>query len=444
MKEKINRRTFLKNTAVAGAALSLSANTIRSFAEASANEKVVVAVAGIRDRGNFLTSKFAGYNNCEVKYVIDVDRRYLEKAVDTAFKAQQKKPFALTDFRKALEDNDVDALVIATPDHWHAPMTIEALKAGKHVYLEKPCSHNPAEGEMLVKAQKKYGKLVQMGNQRRSMAVAQRMVEEIKEGIIGNVYFAKTWYANNRGPIGFGKKIDVPDYLNWELWQGPAPRLPYRSNVHPYNWHWFWHWGTGEALNNGTHEIDVARWALGVDFPKKVVSLGGRYNFVGEDDWECPDTQTITIEFEQGKSIFWEGRSCNNYPIEGDGRGVILYGTKGTIVYLAHSYKVFGLDNKLVKTVGRREAAADSTNTTDPGLADNHAGNFIESIRGNSKLTSPIDQGHKSVLLCQLGNIALRTNSVINCDPKTGRILNNPAAEKLWSREYEPAWEPKI
>jgi len=188
----------------------------------------------------------------------------------------------------AIEDKDIDALVIATPDHWHAPMTLEALKAGKNVYVEKPCSHNPAEGEMLVAAQKKYGKLVQMGNQRRSTVVANKMMEEIKEGIIGDVYFARTWYANTRGPIGFGKKAAVPDYLDWELWQGPSPRVDYRDNIHPYNWHWFWHWGTGEALNNGTHEIDVARWALGVDFPKKVVSLGGRYCFTGKDDWNVP------------------------------------------------------------------------------------------------------------------------------------------------------------
>lgn len=443
MKEKMNRRTFLKNAAVTGAALSLSANTIRSFAEGSANEKIVVAVAGVKSRGNELTGQFARLKNCEVKYVIDVDSRYLESAVDTALRAQQKKPATLTDFRKALEDKDIDALVIATPDHWHTPMTIEALKAGKHVYLEKPCSHNPAEGEMLVKAQKKYGKLVQMGNQRRSMAVANQMIQEIKDGIIGNVYFAKTWYANRRGTIGFGKKVDVPEYLDWELWQGPAPRVAYRSNVHPYNWHWFWRWGTGEALNNGTHEIDVARWALGVDFPTKVTSLGGRYHFVNKDDWECFDTQTITIDFKEKKSILWEGRSCNNYPVEGTGRGVTLYGTGGTIVYLATKYKVFDADNKSVKQVGE-QTSADTTNIVDPGLGDSHVENFVEAIRGNTKITSPIDEGHKSVLLCQLGNIALRTNSVINCDPKTGRILNNPPAEKLWSRDYEAGWEPKI
>ena len=441
MKTKLNRRTFLKKSGKASIALGISIGTLRAFAEGSPNEKIVAAVAGINNRGNYLIERFAKLPNCEVKYVIDVDSRFLDKAIETGFKAQNKKPQALTDYRKALEDKDIDVLVIATTDHWHAPMTIEALKAGKNVYVEKPCSHNPAEGQMLVEAQKKYGKLVQMGNQRRSTAVANKMIEEIKEGIIGDVYFARTWYANNRGPIGFGKKTAVPGYLDWDLWQGPAPRIDYRDNIHPYNWHWFWHWGTGEALNNGTHEIDMARWALGVDFPKKVISLGGRYCYAGKDDWECPDTQTITIEFEGRKSILWEGRSCNGFAVEGDQRGVVLYGSKGSIMYISSLYKVFDGDNKLVKTVGRQQAS-DSTDTKDPGLEDNHVGNFIEAIRGISKLTAPIDEGHKSTLLCQLGNIALRTNSVLICDPKTGHILDNAPAMKLWGREYESGWKP--
>ena len=314
MTNKISRRGFMKTTGMIALGLTVSSDNV--FSKSSANNKVVAAVAGIRSRGKTLARQFAELKNGEVKYVVDVDKRYLESAAQDVAKIQGNKPRMLQDFRKALEDEDVDVLLIATPDHWHASMTIEAVRAGKHVYVEKPCSHNPAEGEMLVKAMNKYGKLIQMGNQHRSSKISNQMVKEISQGIIGRPYMVKCWYSNNRSPIGFGEKIAVPDYLDWSLWQGPAPRVDYRSNVHPYNWHWFRHWGTGEALNNGTHEIDIARWVLGVDFPKKVSSLGGRYHYVGKDDWEFPDTQSIAIEFEGGKLITWEGRSCNKYQID--------------------------------------------------------------------------------------------------------------------------------
>jgi len=451
----INRRDFLRTTGAAGlvglasgcarlgTGAAKSAGRFYVGRKSSPNEKVMVATVGIRSRGKKLTGEFAGYKNSEVRYVVDVDGRYLDAAAKTAADAQGKTPGKLQDFRKALDDKDVDAIAIATPDHWHAPMTIMALKAGKHVYVEKPCSHNPAEGEMLVAAQKKYRPLIQMGNQRRSLAVAHQMVNEIREGVIGNVYFAQTWYTNNRAPIGFGKRVPVPDYLDWDLWQGPAPRVPYRSNILPYNWHWFWHWGTGEALNNGTHEIDVARWAMGVDFPFRVSSAGGRYHYVGEDDWEAFDTQTISIEFKEGKCISWEGRSCNKFTVHGASRGVTLVGTEGAIEYLSNSYTVYDKDGKLVKSVGRA-SGGDVTDTVDPGLGSSHSGNFVDAIRGEAKLNSPIHEGHKSVLLCQLGNIALRTGTTLNINPKNGHILKNRAAQKLWSRDYERGWEPKV
>jgi len=182
-------------------------------------------------------------------------------------------------------------------------MAIEAVKAGKHVYVEKPCCHNPREGELLVEAYRKYGKQVQMGNQRRSMNLVRMMVDDIRAGVIGRVFLAKCFYSRKRPPIGVGKEAAVPEGLDWDLWQGPAPRVPYRDNLHPYNWHWFWHWGTGEALNNGVHMMDIARWAMGLDHPVKVSSFGGRWHHVGVDDWECPDTQEILLEFDGGRMI---------------------------------------------------------------------------------------------------------------------------------------------
>ena len=182
-----------------------------------------------------------------------------------------------------------------------------AMQAGKHAYLEKPCSYAPAEGEILIQAATKYKRVLQMGNQRRAWPNVREGIMALKEGAIGRAYFGKSWYATNRKPIGIGKETVVPEWLDWDLWQGPATRVPYKDNVVHYNWHWFWHWGTGEALNNGTHMIDLLRWGLDVDYPTMVSSVGGRY--FANDDWETPDTQTISIEFGNKCSMTWEGRS---------------------------------------------------------------------------------------------------------------------------------------
>ena len=234
------------------------------------------------------------------------------------------------DFRESLQDKDIDAMVIAAPDHWHAPAALLAMQAGKHVYLEKPSSHNPREGELLIEAARKYNKAVQLGNQRRSFPRVIQGMQELKNGVIGRPYLGKGWYANNRGPIGTGKEVAVPEWLDWDLWQGPAPRKTFKDNIVHYNWHWFWHWGTGEALNNGTHMIDLLRWGMDVDYPVKVSSNGGRYRY--QDDWETPDTQVINLDFKEGVSMTWEGRSCNGTLIEGSGAGVIFYGEEGSYV----------------------------------------------------------------------------------------------------------------
>jgi predicted dehydrogenase len=267
----------------------------------------------------------------------------------------------------------------------------------------------------------------------------------VHEGIIGNAYFAKGWYANNRKPIGIGKKIAVPANLNWDLWQGPAPREDYRDNLVHYNWHWFWNWGTGEACNNGTHEIDCMRWALGVDFPTKVTSGGGRY--AAKDDWQTPDTQTITFEFGSNKSIAWEGISCNNYSVQGSGRGFVIYGDKGTLVNKGgDDYKIFDAANKLIAEA-KDAAATDTINPLGPGenLDGYHFRNFIEAIRKDTPLNGEVAEGHKSVLLCHLGNISQRVGRTLHCNPNEGgKIINDKEAQKLWGRDYQPGWEPKV
>ncbi len=349
----------------------------------------------------------------------------------------------IKDFRKILDDKDLDAVYIATPDHWHTPASILCLMAGKHVYVEKPISHNPKEGEMLVDAVRKYNRILQIGTQRRSWPTLTQGIEELKNGVIGKVYMAKTWYANTRGPIGIGKVVPVPSNLDYELWQGPAPRRPYKDNLIHYNWHWLWNWGTGEALNNGTHEIDVARWGLGLDFPTKVSSFGGRYQF--KDDWETPDTQVITYESPEA-TIVWEGRSCNGSYVDNRSRGVLFYGENGTMHTGDNSYIIYDKANKLVKDVKSDIIITEGLNTSSPGeeLDAVHVLVFLENVRNNRKPFADALCGHKSTLWMQLGNISQRVGRELNIDPSNGHIIGDEDAMKYWTRDYEKGWEPKF
>lgn len=435
-----NRRSFVKKTAlgVAGVSMAVSAKSYSRIW--GANERLNAAVMGTRSRGSALMNNFMDADNVLLSHIIDVDKNVLERSISSAEKKQGTKPKGSDDVRKVLQDKDLDILVIAAPDHWHAPASLMAMKADKHVYVEKPCSHNPAEGEILIEAQKKFGKVIQMGNQQRSGLHTIKAISDIKDGLIGKPYLGKAWYANKRGPIGTGKKVPVPSHLNYELWQGPAPRADYQDNLIHYNWHWFWNWGTGEICNNGTHEIDICRWALGVDYPTLVSSNGGRYHY--QDDWEFYDTQIASFDFEDGKTISWEGRSCNNLPDEGWGRGVSIHGTEGSVLIDRNVYKLFDKNSKLVK----EETAATISSTMDTvgaggGLTDNHVANMLNAIRKGEEQASPIHEGHKSVLLCHLGNIAQKMGRSLNTDPNNGKILGDKEALKMWGRKYEKGWE---
>jgi len=438
----MKRRDFIKSSSFAAAGITFLHFPV--FGKNAPSNKVILAVMGINSRGAYLAEEFSKLANVEIAYLCDVEEKAIANGLKP-FDNAAKKPAVIKDIRELVNKKDFDGLLIAAPDHWHAPAAILGVTHGKHVYVEKPCSHNPHEGELLVQAMKKYPKqLIQMGTQRRSMPNLINAVKEVKEGIIGNAYFGKAWYANNRKSIGFGKKVPVPSTLDFNLWQGPAPRKIYQDNLVHYNWHWFWHWGTAETCNNGTHEIDMCRWFLHVDYPTKVTSAGGRYAF--KDDWQTPDTQVATFEFANNKSITWEGRSCNKMKVEGASRGFIIYGDKGTLVnYGNDDYKIFDADNKLVKEV-QSAAKNDGTNTVSAtgNLDLFHFNNFIDAIRGEARINAPIDEGHKTVLLGHLANIAQRTGRTLHCDPKTGHILNDVGAMKLWKREYEKGWEPKM
>lgn len=438
----MERRIFLKNSSLAAAG-GVTILNFPVFGKNAPSNKVIVAVMGVNSRGAYHAEKFATIPGVEVAYICDVEDGAIKKGLN-AVKGAKRTPTVEKDIRKLVAKTDFDALIIAAPDHWHAPAALLGVSNGKNVYVEKPCGHNPHESEILIEAQAKYGKIIQVGSQRRSFPTLIEAVKQVREGLIGNPYMAKAWYTNNRKSIGVGKVIPAPSTLDFNLWQGPAPRQEYKDNIVHYNWHWFWNWGTGEACNNGNHEIDCCRWFLGVDYPTKITSAGGRYAY--KDDWETPDTQIAAFEFGNQKTITWEGRSCNSYPIEGSGRGFIIYGDKGTLVnYGGGDYQVFDTANKLVKEI-KSNTKADPNNTiSSTGDEDmHHQLNFIESIRGNTKVTAPIIEGHKSVILCHLANIAQRTGATLHTDPKNGHIIGNKEAEKLWGRSYENGWEMKL
>jgi predicted dehydrogenase len=445
---RLSRRSFIKQTAGGTAALTLGAASLsmnaRNYANVSgANDRIHLSVMGVNSRGNALARSFARQANCSVAYICDVDQRAIEKCIAAVSKVQKDPPQGVKDFRRSLDDKQIDALVIAAPDHWHAPAALLACQAGKHVYLEKPCSHSPQEGEILIQGARKHKRIVQLGTQRRSWPNVIEAMRELKNGIIGRPYFAKGWYANNRKSIGIGKEAPVPDWLDYSLWQGPAPRRPFKDNVIHYNWHWFWHWGTGEALNNGTHMLDMMRWGLGVNYPTRVCSSGGRFHF--QDDWETPDTQVITLDFAENVSMVWEGRSCSGRAIDGTSAGVLFHGEKGSLLINGNSYLVQDLDEKVVKEV-KENRVIDPRNTVNPAedLDGVHLRNFLESLRGNSTLNAEIEGGHISTLLCQLGNIAHRTGRSLNINPRNGNILEDKTAQQYWSRSYEKGWEMKL
>jgi len=372
--------------------------------------------------------------NAEIGFICDVDSRALAKGIATVAKKQKRRPVGFEDLRRMLKEPDLDAVSIATPDHWHAPATILACAAGKHVYVEKPGSHNGHESELMVAAARKYERVVQMGNQRRSWPWVIEAMAALRGGELGKLFFARAWYTNHRASIGRGKTAPVPDWLNYSLWEGPAPERPFKDNILHYNWHWFWNWGTGELGNNGVHALDLARWGLQVDVPRRVTCGGSRYHY--QDDWETPDTYVAMFDFGD-KGIAWEGQSCDPHGFEGASFGVDFYGEKGAMAIAGNHCRIYDLNDKLVREIKDEH--------TDLFHYDSlHFGNFIDGIREGKALNSEIEDGQRSTLLCHLGNIAWRTGQEINFDPATRSIVGDKAAKKLWRREYRRGWEPIV
>jgi predicted dehydrogenase len=427
MNPLLPRREFVKRTTLYSFGFAVAPLLARAQTTKSPGEKLVVGVMGL-GRGAAHVEALQQISNVEVAYLSDIDETRLASIQKAAARKADKAPKVVKDFRRILEDKDVDALFIAAPNHWHAPASILACAAGKHVYVEKPGSHNAREAELIVAAAHRHKRVVQMGNQRRSWPGIIEAIDKLRSGVIGEVRTARTFYLGARGSIGRGKPVPVPAHVNYDLWQGPAPERPYLDNVVHYNWHWRWHWGGGEIGNNGPHAFDLARWGLGAELPLRVTCNGGRYHF--QDDQETPDTSLATVDFGN-QALVWDGSSCHprnheNLPF------VAWYGDGGSLANYGNGYKVYDTKGK------------QTDEGTGPGGDKGHIENFLKAIRGDAKLNSEIGVAQTSTLLCHLSNIAYRTGRTVHFDPATRKIVGNKDAGKFWSREYRNGWEPKV
>ena len=445
-----NRREFMRNVAFTAAGIGIggvaSGFSAKSYSRIiGANDRLNIALMGC---GRRVSAYYAALqdkkNNVDVAYICDVMKKQREKVGKDLSGKVSGKATLIGDIHDVWNDQSVDAIFNATPDHWHAPGTWMAMQAGKHVYIEKPCSHNPREGELLVAFQKKYGKVVQMGNQQRSAKESQEIIGEIHKGVIGDVYKAVAFYINMRGEVPVAKKAPIPEGLDWELWQGPAPHVEYNDNTWDYNWHWYgWHWGTGETGNNATHELDVARWALQVTYPEHVDVEAAKRHFKN-DGWVMYDTMDATYRFPGNKIIKWDGKSRSGYNTYGSDRGTIIYGSEGTVFVNRQGYSLFDRVGKKIKDSKSKGTEAGNTLGGGGDMTDTHVANFFNVIRGTeNKLNSPIEEGAISLMMCHYANISYRIGKSYDINTANGHILDKDGM-KLWDRQYEKGWEPKI
>lgn len=440
---KTNRREFIRT----GSAALFAASAGRIFGADAPSDRVRLAVMGCHEwgRGICVARAAAKLPGVEIAAVCDVDSRARAFAIKEIERLTGRRPYEQKDIRKVLEDKTIDGILCEVPDHWHAPAAWMAMNAGKHVYVEKPCAFCPSECELLVRTQKKTGMVLQVGSQRRSSDSVAAAIAAIPQ-LIGEPRHARCWYSSFRAPIGKGKEVAVPDWLDWDLWQGPAPRRAFHDNYVHYKWHWFRHWGTGEMGNNSPHFIDVARWALGEKYPVRTLSSGMRVWHRGEDDWEWPDTQTTSYEFASGKFISWDCRSCYGYrSAENVGTGCQVFGSEGTMVFDQRD-KVFVYDkkNELVKTFDNKLKADWQSSTTGAGPMDfTHVNNFVEAIRLRKPehCTAPVWEGAVSSELSLLANVSWLSGGEVLTDPETGALKSRGKPEQFWSREYEKGWE---
>ena len=418
----VTRRSFLSAT---GGILATATAMSAGRAAAAPSERVRHAVIGLGGQGSSHAAAFSDVPYCELVAVCDLDPERLEKAKSKLDKSGNLKTF--TDFRRLLEDSEIDTVSVATPDHWHTPVALAALAAGKHVYVEKPCSHNVREGALLAEAAARTGKCVQHGTQSRSGAGIQEAVKFLQSGALGKVRMAKAINHQLRGPIGRAPESDPPEGVDYDRWLGPAPVHRFTKNRWHYNWHWFWDYGTGDMGNDGIHQIDVARWGLGVGLPKAITAAGGQLFY--EDDHETPDTQIVTYEYDECYLLF-EMRLWTDYPLEGHDNGVVFYGDKGKL------------------EVGRKGCDATFLNGETKHVGEGsdfgaNVRNFLDCVKANdpSKLNAPIAEGAVSAALCHLGNIATRVGRRLHFDAAKMECTGDEEANRLLTCEYRAGYE---
>ncbi len=447
-----SRRKFIKNVTLGSAAvtiggLGLSAKSYGRII--GSNDRLHVAYIGCGRRvPAYYPSVIYKPNNVELMYICDVMEKQRVAVADYMKDKLDYTPKLENDLRKVLADKDVDAVFIATPDHWHTYGTYLALQAGKHVYVEKPVSHDPNEAELLMAMQKKHSdKVIQIGTQQRSQKEVIEVMNDIHNGIIGDAYWAQTWYINSRGRVVNPTKAAPPAGLDWDLFQGPAPRKPYMNDTWNYNWHWYgWDYGTAETGNNATHELDLARWALQVEYPSEVSVNAGKYHFP-DDGWTMYDTMDATFKFPGEKMIKWDGKSRNGAPTYAgkEGRGCWVYGTEGSAHIDRQGYTVYDRSGKETKKALTKGDEEGSTNLGGGGgVSTLNVVNFYNAIRGLEKQNATIIEGAKSTMLCNLANIAYRAGKSFVCDPANGHIRDASIMNQFWSRTYEKGWEISV
>ncbi|MEM8765160.1 MAG: Gfo/Idh/MocA family oxidoreductase [Bacteroidota bacterium] len=448
MGKQNSRRSFIKKTTLGTLGLA-SASSMGMSAQSynkilGSNDRLHVAIVGLGRRlGAFYAPIAHKDSNVHLHYLCDAKLSQMEKAKEKFKEHISYKPKLEQDFFEVLEDKNVDAIINAMPDHWHTPGAIMAMKAGKHVYVEKPSSCTMEENELLVEATKKYSKVVQMGNQQRSSAHTQQVVKKIHEGAIGEAYKAVTFYSNGRGQVPNQQPAPIPEGLDWDLWQGPAVHREYTSETWNYNWHWYgWNYATAEMGNNATHELDVARWALNVDLPRSVEVESDKRHFK-DDGWEMYDTMLARFTFEENKQIEWDGKSRNAFKTYGSGRGVIIYGTEGSVFVNRGHYKLFDRKGELIEEVSSGGQEGGVALGGGGNMSTLHVMNFFDAIRGKAKMNAPIDDANVSMAMVHYANVSSRIKQHFEVDDKKGTMFNRDAMQ-LWGKPYEESWKSKF
>jgi predicted dehydrogenase len=430
--KQLDRRTFLKTSGAAG--LTAAAPFVsHAWGSTGPNDAVNVAVIGVRSRGAAHYKQFAKIPNVNVVTLCDVDERLFAKALKDL--GAEKKVKTETDLRRVLDDQNVHAVAIATPDHWHALATIWACQAGKDVYVEKPASHTIWEGRQMVTAARKYNRVVAVGLQSRSNPAIQAAIKFLHEGGLGELHTARALCFKPRDTIGRKPDSPCPPGVNYDLWLGPARQRAFNENHFHYNWHWFWEYGCADIGNQGPHQMDIARWALNKhDYPQTIKSVGGRFAF--DDDQETPNTQTATFEYADGKLLEFGVRGLYTNAEGGITVGNLFYGTKGWMQLDDDGWKTFfGRKNEPGPSMAVRGANPMNLSGSGDG---GHFENFIQAVRARDAklLNCDIEEGHRSTALCHLANISYRVRREVRFDGQAERFIGDKDADGLLTRNY--------